>query len=288
MTARTRGRGVFVTGASSGIGEAVARRLSADGVEVFAAVRTADDVARARALATAGPVHPLLVDVTDPATVRDAVGKIDAATGGVGLAGVVSNAGIVRGGPVEFVPLDHWREQFEVNVFGQVSVVRETLGALRAGRGRLVLMGSISGRISTPMLAPYCATKFVVEALAEALRHELRPWRLPVIVVSPGAVRTPIWGKGRALIERLERELPADAFATYGDAIAGTRRAIDAQEAAAIPADKVARVVARALSTPRPRAHYPVGVDSRLGGGIIARFAPDRLRDLAVRKLIGP
>lgn len=282
----TIGSTVLVTGASTGIGRATALRLAAAGWRVFAGVRRDAD-GRALADASAGSLTPVALDVTDPAQIAAAADSIADAVGGAGLAGLVNNAGIARGGPVEYLPVDDWRLQFEVNLFGQVAVTQAMMPLLRDARGRIVFIGSNSGRISTPMMAPYGASKFAIEALAASMRLELRPWGMKVVVVEPGAVKTAIWEKGRALADELEAVMPADAASRYGDQIAAIRKGIETQDRTGIPADRVAAVVEKALTADRPRARYQVGIDSHVSAAA-SRVLPDRLLDLAVAKLAGP
>ncbi len=282
----TIGSTVLVTGASTGIGRATALRLAAAGWRVFAGVRRDAD-GRALADASAGSLTPVVLDVTDPAQIAAAADSIADAVGGAGLAGLVNNAGIARGGPVEYLPVDDWRLQFEVNLFGQVAVTQAMMPLLRDARGRIVFIGSNSGRISTPMMAPYGASKFAIEALAASMRLELRPWGMKVVVVEPGAVKTAIWEKGRALADELEAVMPADAASRYGDQIAAIRKGIETQDRTGIPADRVAAVVEKALTADRPRARYQVGIDSHVSAAA-SRVLPDRLLDVAVAKLAGP
>jgi len=282
----TIGSTVLVTGASTGIGRATALRLAAAGWRVFAGVRRDAD-GRALADASAGSLTPVALDVTDPAQIAAAADSIADAVGGAGLAGLVNNAGIARGGPVEYLPVDDWRLQFEVNLFGQVAVTQAMMPLLRDARGRIVFIGSNSGRISTPMMAPYGASKFAIEALAASMRLELRPWGMKVVVVEPGAVKTAIWDKGRALADELEAVMPADAASRYGDQIAAIRKGIETQDRTGIPADRVAAVVEKALTADRPRARYQVGIDSHVSAAA-SRVLPDRLLDVAVAKLAGP
>jgi NAD(P)-dependent dehydrogenase (short-subunit alcohol dehydrogenase family) len=273
-----------VTGASTGIGEACAVRLAGRGATVFAGVRREADGERLRE--RIGPrLRPVLLDVTDAGQIHAARDTVAARLGDEPLDGLVNNAGIALGGPVEYVPVDAWREQFEVNLFGVVEMTQAFLDLLRRGPGRHVIVGSVGGRIASPMLAPYAASKHAVEALAESLRHELRDWAIQTSVVEPGAVATPIWDKGRALASRLEAELPPVAIERYGRFITTVRRVIEQQEKAGVDPDKVAQVVEKALVCPRPRARYLVGVDAHVQAALV-RFAPDRVRDAAQRALL--
>ena len=273
---------VLVTGASSGIGKATALRLDRKGWRVFAGVRLAADGERLRQEAS-GPLRPVLLDVTDEAMIASAADMMRQAVGDGGLA-VVNNAGVAVGGPVEYVPLDEWRRQLEVNVVGQIAVTRAALPLIRSGGGRIVFMGSISGRVAAPLLGPYSASKFALLGVAETLRHELDPWGIKVIVVEPGATRTPIWEKGRQRISEADKLLPAAAFEVYGHHLTALRKAIDRQDRVGIPAEKVAAAVERALTAERPKARYLVGTDA-VAASLISRLLPDSLKDGLLRRL---
>lgn len=288
-TAPARPLSVLVTGASSGIGAATVQRLARHGHRVFAGVRS--DADGARVVAAAGPVdrarvEPLLLDVTDAAHVAAAAATVADRVGGGGLDGVVNNAGVAVGGPLEFLALDDWRAQFEVNVIGAVAVTRALLAQVRAARGRVVFVGSISGRVSTVMMGPYCASKHAVDAVAGALREEVRPFGVHVALVEPGAVRTEIWAKGRATADRLDATLGTEALALYGGTLDGIRRQLDDAEGSGVPADRVARVIEQALTVARPRHRYLVGPDA-WGAGILDRLLPDRTLAALARRL-GP
>jgi NAD(P)-dependent dehydrogenase (short-subunit alcohol dehydrogenase family) len=230
-------------------------------------------------------VRPLLLDVTDSSQILAARDTVQARLGAQPLDGLVNNAGIAVGGPIEYLPIDDWREQFEVNVFGVVETTKAFLDLLRRGPGRNVIVGSIGGRLASPMLGPYAASKHAIEAVAETLRHELRPWGIHTSVVEPGAVATPIWDKGRSQADSLEHDLPPEARERYARFISVVRRAIDQQEKAGVPPDRVAQVVERALVAPRPKARYVVGTDARVQA-VFARVAPDSWRDAAQRAFL--
>lgn len=273
-----------VTGASTGIGRACAARLVARGAVVFAGVRRETDAEALRNDLGAN-VRPLLIDVTDHAQIHAARDTVATRLGAQPLDGLVNNAGIAVGGPIEYLSIDDWRQQFEVNVFGVVETTKAFIDLLRRGPGRNVIVGSIGGRLASPMLGPYAASKHAVEALAEALRHELRDWGIHTSVVEPGAVATPIWEKGRSQADSLERDLPPEALERYARFISVVRRAIDQQEKTGVPPARVAEVVERALVSPRPRARYIVGTDARLQA-ILARVAPDAWRDAGQRAFL--
>src|SRR5438874_3243366 len=279
----TNGRGtqpsVVITGASTGIGEASALRLASMGFRVFAGVRKQAD---ADALSSKAPVNgtlqPIMLDVTDAASIAAAQSAVADAVGERGLAGLVNNAGISVAAPMELVPLDELRRQLEVNLIGPVAVTQAFLPLIRKARGRIVNIGSIGGRISTPVLGPYSASKYAIEAITDALRIELRPWGINVAVVEPGSIATPIWEKGQGSADQLEAGLTPEAHAMYGGTIAAIRDAARQAERRGIPPDAVAKAVAHALTSKRPKTRYLVGFDARLQAAL-ARIVPDRLLD---------
>jgi NAD(P)-dependent dehydrogenase (short-subunit alcohol dehydrogenase family) len=273
---------VLVTGASTGIGEACALHLDRLGHTVFAGVRREADGERLADQASS-LLQPVQLDVTDVDQVTAALDTVAEAVDGAGLAGLVNNAGTAMGGPVELLPLAEWRRQLEVNVIGQVAVTQAALPLLRTARGRVAFIGSVSGRISTPMMAPYCASKHAIEAIGESLREELRLWGMRVAVIEPGAIATPIWAKGRETAERLEALLGPEGERLYGAGMTRVRGMIDHQERVGIPPAKVAAAVEHALFAKRPKHRYPVGTDARVGA-LLDRLLPDRLLAVAVRR----
>ncbi len=275
---------VLVTGASSGIGEACALHLDRLGHRVYADVRKEEDAQGLRERGS-GRMVPVFLDVTDQGQV-DAVASQIAGDAG-GLDGVVNNAGIARGGPLEYLPLAEWREQLEVNVVGQVAVTKAMLPLVRSAGGRIVSIGSIGGRVATMMVGPYCASKFAVEAFGESLRHELHPWGISVSVVEPGAIKTAIWDKARRDADRLERDLPDGARTQYAAHIAAIRRGIDMQDRQGADPRKVARAVEHALFSRRPKTRYLVGTDARVQSALV-RWLPARPREAILRRIAGP
>lgn len=274
---------VLITGASTGIGAACALDLARRGHRVYAGVRKDADGERLAGLAGPGPLLPVLIDVTRQDTIEATAARIRDDAGG--LDGLVNNAGIGRGGPVEFLELNEWREQFEVNLFGQIAVTQTMLPLLRERAGRVVFIGSIGGRVATIMTGPYNASKFAIEGLGEALRQELRPWGLSVSIVEPGAIKTEIWGKAQDVVGRLEKDLPGEAVDLYAKHIDLARKALAMQDRQAVPAQKVADAVRHALTAGRPRPRYLVGVDAHVQAAM-ARWLPDRARDALLRLVL--
>jgi NAD(P)-dependent dehydrogenase (short-subunit alcohol dehydrogenase family) len=275
---------MLVTGASTGIGEATAHHLDRLGHRVYAGVRKESDGERLRASASDRLISVML-DVTNQAEI-DAVAKQIADEAGA-LHGLVNNAGIARGGPLEYLDADEWRQQFEVNVIGQVAVTRAMLSLIRRGPGRIVFIGSIGGKVATMLMGPYNASKFAIEAIGESLRHELHPWGIGVSVVEPGAIKTAIWDKGRETADRLERELPVEARELYAPHIAGVRKGIEMQDTQGVGPEKVAVAVEHALFDRRPKTRYLVGTDARVQSALV-RLLPDRPRESIIRRVAGP
>ncbi len=270
-------KAVLVTGSSTGIGRATALRLDAAGFTVFAGVRSAPD-GEALASAASARLTPLLIDVTNPTQIADAADTVAERVGDAGLAGLVNNAGIAAAAPLEFVPIDALRHQLEVNVIGQVAVTQSVLPLVRLARGRIINVTSIGGLIAGPMLGPYHASKFALEAITHTLRTELGGWGIEVIAIEPGQIATPIWSTASSLADEMTKTMPPEALELYGRGIAGARKVAAKAAVNGLAPDEVAKVIEKALTAVRPRTRYSVGTDARLGATIVARL-PDRLRD---------
>src|SRR5216117_3172488 len=224
-------RGVVVTGASTGIGAAIARDLSGRGFRVFGTVRRAEDEA---ALERAG-VTAVRMDVTDPASIARAREQVERALAGAPLQGLVNNAGIPAAGPLELFPLDELRQVLEVNLIGALAVTQAFLPLLKASRGRIVNMSSIAGLGALPFMGPYAASKFALEAMSDSLRRELLPFGVRVIVIEPGSVQSRIWDKVAAM------DLDRYRATTYGPVLERFRDAALRGAKQAPPAEMVAR-----------------------------------------------
>lgn len=273
---------VLVTGASTGIGAASALHLDTLGFRVYAGVRKESDAAAVKSKASHA-LSTVLLDVTDSGSIAAAKERIANETDGK-LAGLVNNAGISVNAPLEFLPLELLRKQFEVNVTGQIAVTQAFLDMVRAATGRIVIIGSTSGRLSIPMGGPYCASKFAMEALADSLRMELRPWRIEVSLVQPGAIDTPIWEKSLAAGDELLASLPPRMMELYGDLVEKVKRGARESAKGAVPAQRVADCVAHALIAPKPKTRYLVGKDARIQ--MFLTHLPDRWRDSLILRMI--
>ena len=264
---------VVITGASTGIGRACALHMDRLGWRVFAGVRREADAASLRS-ATSDNLVPILLDVTDARSIKEAVDSVSAALDGSGLSALVNNAGIPYGGPVEFLDLAEVRHLFEVNFFGVMAVTQAFIPLLRRARGRIVNMSSVGGMVSGAFVSPYSTSKFALEALSDSLRVELRPWHIQTAVVQPGAIETPIWGKAENVIHDIIHQAAPACLDLYGDAVRG----MEARYAPhGISTDAVERAVAHALISAHPKTRYPIGFE-----GAVVRFVswlPDRMRD---------
>ena len=268
---------VLVTGTSTGIGEATALHLDKLGLRVFAGVRKESDAER---LSDQGSerLTPITLDVTDPEQIALAAKEIDQAAGPAGLAGLVNNAGFVAAGPLEFVPLDEVRRQFEVNVIGLLAVTQAMLPMLRTGRGRIVNVGSIAGRFSSPLTGPYHASKWAVETFTDTMRMELKPWGIHACVVEPGNIKTPLWEKSMAAAGEQLADTPQEAIRLYEPEIEAAFRVSRKQAEIGISPERVARRIAHALTSSRPKTRYLVGIDAHILA-VVARWMPDRIMD---------
>jgi NAD(P)-dependent dehydrogenase (short-subunit alcohol dehydrogenase family) len=275
---------VLISGASTGIGRACAEHLDQLGFTVFAGVRRPSDADSLNG-GGAARIRPVMLDVTDGESIAAALRTVEEASP-AGLAGLVNNAGVSVGGPLEFVTLDDWRRQLEVNFIGQVAVTQAALPALRKARGRIVNMTSIGGRLASPFLGPYNASKFALEAITDALRLELRAFGIQVAAVEPGAVATPIWEKGRATAEQATADMPAEALSLYRAGFEAISKFISLGERTGVPPLEVARVVGHALTARRPKTRYVVGRDAKVRL-LLTRLLPTRAMDRLVVRAMG-
>jgi NAD(P)-dependent dehydrogenase (short-subunit alcohol dehydrogenase family) len=277
--ATTTAKTFLVTGSSSGIGETTTRVLVGRGHRVFAGVRRSEDAERlTRELGER--CLPVILDATDATQIAAAAATIEAAGA---LDGLVNNAGIAISGPLEFLPLDDLRKQFEVNVIGVVAVTQAMLPLLRRTHGRIVVVSSVGGRTTLPFVAPYNASKHAINAIAEGLRMELVPAGVDVILIEPGAVRTPIWERSDRTAEALVERLPPLAIERYGDVLTFMRDTARKTGERGIAPEFVANAIVHALEDPHPKTRYTVGTDARIG--LLLRALPDRMRERLIRKI---
>lgn len=254
--------------------------LSEHGFTVFAGVRKASD-AEALREDTGGRALPLIFDVTDPAAVTAAAAEVAGATGGRGIAGLVNNAGVFVLGPVEQASMEEIDQQFRVNLIGALVVTQRFLPALRRGRGRIVNVSSLNGRIAIPFAGIYSATKFALEAVSDALRVELRGSGVSVSVVQPGMTGTGLrhsameaWTARRARLSGEERELYEERFQKLSSII-------ESLDAGAAGHEHVSRDVLHALTAERPKTRYRTGPDWEQWSGMLGLSDEERDRAFA-------
>jgi NAD(P)-dependent dehydrogenase (short-subunit alcohol dehydrogenase family) len=271
-------RVILITGCSSGIGRATALEAASRGHRVFASARNRNDLAE---IARRENLEALALDVTDGASIRSAV---EAALSRAGrLDALVNNAGYGQYGAVEDVTPDQWRAQFEANLFGAIAVTQAVLPAMRkAGRGTIVNVSSVAGRVAVPFAAPYSASKHALEAVSDALRTELRSFGLRVVLIEPGPIETRFGDRARAIVAPLlTRPGP------YRDLYTLAARAMEGEfQRGKLPAEAVGRVIVDAIESERPHPRYPVG---RMARALIPLRAalPDRWLDGLMRRALG-
>jgi NAD(P)-dependent dehydrogenase (short-subunit alcohol dehydrogenase family) len=279
---------VVVTGASTGIGFATSVVLAKAGYDVFAGVRSAaagEPLLKAAA-GLKGKITPILLEVTDAASVTAAAAQVKAALGLEPLFGLVNNAGVAMGGPLLYQPIDEIRQVFEVNVMGLIRVTQSFAPLLaatetsKARPGRVINISSVGGKMGAPFLGAYVGSKHAVEGLSESLRRELLLFGIDVIIVGPGAVVTNIWDKAEAADTRYLTGTPYEASVTqFNDYFIKSGRQ-------GLKAEKLGEVILKALTTAKPKTRYAV-LKGKLTGWTIPRLLPVRQVDRVFGKQLG-
>ena len=251
---------------------------------VFAGVRRETDWQELRA-AGGDRIRPLLLDVTEEKSIATAAVMVEKVVGKEGLHGLVNNAGVAFGGPLEFIPQDDLAEQMSVNLFGALATTQALLPMIKRARGRIVNMGSVSGMAALPFLGPYSVSKFALEGLSDCLRMELRPLGVSVSLVEPGSVATPIWSKSRRRSDESIDRMPEQARAIYGAALNGIRGFAERVSRFGASPERVARAVEHALSSRWPKPRYILGLDAR-SLVLFRRIAPTRVGDWVMLRMV--
>jgi NAD(P)-dependent dehydrogenase (short-subunit alcohol dehydrogenase family) len=280
-TSQGRGELVVVTGASTGMGAATARALARRGFHVLAGVRRDVD---ADALRGDG-IEPQILDITVDPHVAAIADRVAEDPQGRQLRALINNAGVAINAPVEALPLDQWRTQFEVNLFGHVAMIQALMPALLRSRGTVVNISSVGGRVALPTYPAYAGTKFALEALSDSLRREVGQQGVKVVVVQPGAVKTAMAARGIATADRLKAGMAVDHVERYGalvDAMSNMARSFDTD---GVSADDAAEVIANAATAARPRTRYTIGRDAALLARL-SRVVSDRTLDRTVRLIL--
>jgi NAD(P)-dependent dehydrogenase (short-subunit alcohol dehydrogenase family) len=275
---------VVITGASTGIGWATAKLLLDRGFRVFGSVRKQADADR---LKNEFGVNftPLLFDVTDEAAVLAAAREVRAALGGETLTGLVNNAGVAVAGPVLELSADQFRRQMDVNVIGPI-IATQAFGpllgsdpALKGPRGRIVMISSVGGKNGNPLMSAYCASKFAIEGLSESLRREMMLFGIDVIIIAPGAVKTPIWGKAEEVDVSAYRNSP------FFPALEKIRAFMLQLGESGLPPEKIAERIAEALTSASPKVRYQITPDPMRH--LMMTILPKRMLDRIIAKRLG-
>jgi NAD(P)-dependent dehydrogenase (short-subunit alcohol dehydrogenase family) len=275
---------VVITGASTGIGWATAKLLLGRGFRVFGSVRKQADADRLRGEFGAN-FTPLLFDVTDQAAVLAAAREVRAALGGETLFGLVNNAGIAVAGPVLELSVDEFRRQMDVNVVGPV-IATQAFGpllgsdpSLKGPKGRIVMISSVAGKSGNPLMSAYAASKFAIEGLSESLRREMMLFGIDVIIIAPGAVKTPIWSKAEQVDISAYRNSP------FFPALERIRKFMLRLGETGLPAEKIAEAIADALTSANPQLRYQITPDPMRH--LITAVLPKRMVDKIIAKRLG-
>lgn len=268
---------VLVTGATGGIGFATSHTLKERGFRVFGTFLPVEDPAR---LSEAG-IEPIRLDVTDTVSVEAARDEVVRLLGETAhLSGLVNNAGIADGGPIELLDLDSVRRMLDVNIFGVFAVTKAFLPLLRMSKGRIVNVSSMSGRLAVPFLGPYCACKFALEAISDTLRREMLPFGVDVVVVQPAVTRTPIWDRVAEVDVGRFRGTPYERVAER------VKKRMAKSQRKGLDPSVIAAAIVRGLTEANPPTRIPVVRKGKKRRLILQDWLPDRMIDRIVAKKI--
>ena len=277
-------RSVVITGASTGIGWATAKLLLDRGFRVFGSVRKEADAERLKREFGAN-FTPLLFDITDEAAVLAAAREVRAALDGETLFGLVNNAGIAVSGPVFELAADEFRRQLDVNVIGPI-ITTQAFGpllgsepSLKGPKGRIVMVSSVAGKNGNPLMSAYAASKHAIEGLSESLRREMMLFGIDVIVIAPGAVKTPIWSKAE------EADISAYKNSPFFPALERIRKFMLQLGESGLPAEKIAERIADALTSASPKVRYQITPDPMRH--LMTAVLPKRMVDKIIAKRLG-
>lgn len=275
-------KSVVITGVSTGIGFAAAAELLNKGYKVFGSVRTESDANRLQRLW--GPSFvPLIFDVSDDAAVRQSAGLVRDALKGDTLTALINNAGIAHSGPIQFFSLENMKEQLDINVIGLLRTTQlflPLLGGIKekvADPGKVINISSVSGIITTPFMGPYCASKFAVESLSDAMRREFSVYGIKVVVVQPGPIKTEIWRKAKEQTD----EYPDNIFSPL---LANRTEIVDKRSKNALPVEKVAILLREIIENKRPKDRYLITANKSMIQ--LARRLPIWLQDRLLIKML--
>jgi NAD(P)-dependent dehydrogenase (short-subunit alcohol dehydrogenase family) len=266
---------VVVTGASTGMGASTARELARQGFHVLAGVRRGRD---ADAIRSTG-IEPVILDITKPEQVAALAARV--ADDPRALHALINNAGIQVNAPVEALPMAQWRWVFEVNLFGHIAVTQALLPALLCSKGRVINISSVGGKVAMATYGAYAGAKFALEAVSDSLRREVAPLGVQVVVIEPGGVRTEIAARGIATANELAAQMTPEQDGRYGSLVKATNTLMASGTGSGVTADAAARVIAKAVTTRKPRTRYTIGRDAALITRL-TRLLSDRTLDRVI------
>lgn len=275
-------KAILVTGASTGIGKQSCQDLADKGYLVFAGVRKLEDGEQFK---NNPNISPIILDITKKDQIESALLTIEKRVGDHGLYGLFNNAGIALGGPLELLPLEEIRFQFEVNVVAQISILQSFLPLLRkAKKARILFTGSQSGYFTKPYVAPYSASKHALEAIVNSLRYELREMNIFVSMLQPGVIKTPIWLKSLKAGDAVEAKMDKTHFSYYQEDMAFLKKGVELSSKIGISVNEVSAKVIHAFESDQPKIRYKIGRDAKIGF-LLSRL-PDSWREALVWKKI--
>ncbi len=274
------GKYVFITGADGEIGQVCALAMDNAGVNVIAGVYP--DLSRAEKLIekASDRLKPLVINSTDEDSIAAAKKEIESIVGSDGLYGVINMAGLSGMGPVEFFPMKQLKMVFAVNVFGTFGVTQAMIPLVRKTQGYIINISSDAGLVSYPFAAPYCSSKFAIEAISDALRVELKPWNIKVVLIEPGNVQTEMWQKAVDGVQKQIDSLPPEAVDLYAEEY----KKWASMTTQGMPPERIAETIIDILSSEKPKTRYVVGEDAQMTQ--VISYMPDELRDTVVWKFI--
>ncbi len=278
-------KSVVITGTSSGIGKACVLNLDKHGFKIFATVRKTKDYRNIQR-ETSKNVIPLILDLSDENSIKSAYSIVSANVGESGLSGLINNAAIAIGGSLEFMSITDIRKQFEINLFGQIAMIQTFLPLLRKGSGRIINISSTNGWVSFPFMGAYCATKYALEAISDALRLELEKWKIPVSVINPNKIISPIWEKSISITNSLFEKLPPEAKSYYDTILSGVIKTIRKTAYTALTPDIIVKAVFHALTAKKPKIRYLPSFETKILF-LVSKILPKKMLNTIIKKEMG-
>ena len=279
-------KNLFISGCSTGIGRACALHFAKNEYCVYAGVRKASDAESLKAADNTGNLEPVILDVTNESQLSDLKAYLSQKIGDEGLVGIINNAAIARGGPLEYVVPQVVRDMFNVNVMGPVLITQTLLPLVRTANGRIVNIGSIGGKVANPMMGAYSITKFGLEAFNDSLRQELAPQGIHVSLIEPGPIDTPTLQSSDQQIQEVLDSLTDEGKERYGNSIAQIRVYFQAVQNKSLPPQVVVDAAEHALESERPKTRYLVTKEAKIGN-FLRWMLSDRALDMILKKSLG-